>query len=103
MSKLKIIFVALIVLPLAILGLGRSYRPYFTDTRPDGKYCVQVFQIMRYYEWNVDYGYHDALIQVKDKQGRILKQMHESPAIMCPVIWGEKGVLVGGAYCEFGK
>lgn len=103
MRKLKIIFVALIALSLAILILGRSYRPYCTNTRPDGKYSVHIFEIVRPYEWRTESGYHDALIEVRDGNGRILKRMHDSPATMCQVIWDEKGVLVGGAYCEFGK
>ena len=103
MSKPKIILVAMIALLLGILVFGRSYRLYFTDTRPDGKYSVQVFQIIRYHEWNPDDGYHDALIQVKNQQGKVLKRMWNSPANMCPVSWEEKGVLVGGEYCEFEK
>lgn len=103
MKKLKIVFVTLVALLVAILVFGRSYRLYFTDTRPDGKYSVQVFQIIRYYEWNMDDGYHDALIHLEDQQGKVLKRMSDSPANMCPVSWDKKGVLVGGAYYEFEK
>ncbi|RYD21692.1 MAG: hypothetical protein EOP88_10540 [Verrucomicrobiaceae bacterium] len=100
-SKWKIGITAVVLTGMMLLAFGRSYRFYSSEPSPDGKYLVEIHEIVRYREFSCEAGYHDALIHVKDKRGNILHRMYDSPAIMCPVSWRDEGVLVGGAYYKF--
>lgn len=99
--KFKISILVAVIFSGICLASGRYYELYYRESSPDGKYSVEIFEIMRYYEFNVERGYHDALIYVKDKNGNTLKKMWYSPSTMCDVSWERNGVLVGGVSFDF--
>lgn len=101
--KKKHIYVSLVLIFTSILLLKPEYKLYYSEVRNDGDYRVEIYEIIPFLNLFGESGYYDALILVKNKNGKVLKKMRESPATMCPVSWLEGGILVGGEFYSYSE
>jgi len=99
--KLLLLFLSIILAVVFFLYYLKKQEVYYIERSPDRNYTVQINALVPKFRTSYNVNYCDALIQVKDKEGNILKEWRAGPATMCHIIWGNKDVSVGGESYEF--